>query len=191
MKFRIIKSIYWEGPKPFPKEKRMFLKKEKIYQFLMDYEENSSFCSEFPKALIVTTIPIVLIILYLTGTGKLFFVAVILSLLLIAMPILIFVLKSKMVKKYLEKHFSKDIADFTWLYTEYYNTPFYFFTEDVRRDMEKFPKGKERDKIMVAGLDYWFNQKARNRMKYFEDGEKQYKENKSEQLENIIKKYRY
>lgn len=29
MKFRIIKSIYWEGPKPFPKERRMFLKKEK------------------------------------------------------------------------------------------------------------------------------------------------------------------
>jgi len=157
----------------------------------MDYEENFRFCLEFPKALIVTTAPIVLIILYLTGISKLFFMAVILSLFLIAMPVLIFVLKSWIVKNYLEKHFSKDIADFTWLYTEYYNTPFYFFTEDVRRDMEKFPKGNERDKIMVAGLDYWFNQKARNRMKYFEDGEKQHKENKSEQLENIIKKYRY
>lgn len=157
----------------------------------MDYEENSIFCLEFPKALIVTTTPIILIILYLTGTGKLFFVALISSLLLTAMPVLIFILKSWIVKKYLEKHFSKEIADFTWIYTEYYNTPFYFFIEDVRRDMEKFPKGNKRDKIMVAGLDYWFNQKARNRMKYFEDGEKQYKENKSEQLENIIKKYRY
>lgn len=144
MKFRIIKSIYWEGPKPFPKEKRMFLKKEKIYQFLMDYEENSSFCSEFPKALIATTVPIVLIILYLTGTGKLFFMAVILSLLLTAMPIMIFVLKSWIVKNYLKKLFSKEIADFTLIYTEYYNAPFYFFIEDVRRDMEKFPKGNEK-----------------------------------------------
>lgn len=157
----------------------------------MDYEENSRFCLEFPKALIITTTPVVLIILYLTGTGKLFFIAVILSLLLTAMPILIFVLKSKMVKKYLEKHFSKEIADFTWLYTEYHNTPFYFFIEEVKRDMEKFPKGKERDKIMVSGLDYWFNKKAENRMKYFEDGEKQRKENKLEQFENIIKKYKY
>jgi hypothetical protein len=48
------------------------LKKEKVYQFLMDYEENSIFCLEFPKALIVTTTPIVLIILFLTGTSKLF-----------------------------------------------------------------------------------------------------------------------
>ena len=167
------------------------MKKEKIYQFLMDYEENSIFCLEFPKALIVTTTPIVLIILYLTGTGKLFLEALILSLLLTAMPILIFILKSWIVKNYLKKHFSKDIADFTWLYTEYYNTPFYFFTEDVRRDMEKFPKGNKRDKIMVAGLDYWFKQKARKRMKYFKDVEKQHKENKSEQFENIIKKYRY
>ena len=166
------------------------MKKEKVYQFLMDYEENSRFCLELPKALIVTTTPIVLIILYLTGTDKLFFVALILSLLLIAMPVLIFVLKSRIAKKYLEKHFSKDVADFTWLYTEYYNTPFYFFTEDVRRDIEKFPKGKERDKIMVVGLDCWFNKKARDRMKYFEDGEKQQKENKLEQLENIVKKYK-
>lgn len=147
------------------------------------------FCLEFPKALITTTTPIVLIILYLTGTSKLFFVTLISSLLLIAMPILIFVLKSKMVKKYLEKHFSKDIADFTWLYTEYYYTPFYFFTEEVRNDMKKFPKGKERNAIMVAGLDYWFNKKARNRMKYFEDGEKQRRENKLEQFEDIMKKY--
>lgn len=167
----------------------MFLKKEKIYQFLIDYEENSIFCLEFPKALIVTTTPIVLIILYLTGTGKLFFVALISSLLLIAMPILIFVLKSWIAKKYLEKHFSKEIADFTWIYTEYYNSPFYFFIEDVRRNMEKFPKGKERDKIMVSSLDYWFNKKAKNRMKYFEDGEKQRRENKLEQFENIMKKY--
>ena len=58
----------------FQKKKgEYFLKKEKIYQFLMDYEENLSFCLELPKALIVTTTPIVLIILYLTGTGKLFF----------------------------------------------------------------------------------------------------------------------
>lgn len=157
----------------------------------MDYEENFRFCLEFPKALIITTAPIVLIILYLTGTSKLFFVTLISSLLLIAMPILIFFLKSKMVKKYLKKHFSKDIADFTWLYTEYYDTPFYFFIEDVRRNMEKFPKGKERNAIMVAGLDYWFNEKARKRMKYFENGEKQRKENKLEQFENIIKKYKY
>ena len=155
----------------------------------MDYEENSSFCLEFPKALIVTATPVVLIILYLTGKSKLFFMAVILSLLLTAMPILIFVLKSRITKKYLEKHFSKDIADFTWLYTEYHDTPFYFFTEEVRRDMEKFPKGKERDKIMVAGLDYWFNKKAKLRMKYFEDSEKQQKENKMEQLKNIMEKY--
>lgn len=94
-----------------------------------------------------------------------------------------------MVKRYLEKHFSKEIADFTWIYTEYYNAPFYFFIEDVRRDMEKFPKGKERNKIMLAGLDYRFNEKARKRMKYFEDGEKQRRENKLEQFENIIKKY--
>lgn len=60
----------------------------------MDYEENSIFCLEFPKALIVTTTPIILIILYLTGTGKLFFVALISSLLLTAMPVLIFILKS-------------------------------------------------------------------------------------------------
>lgn len=166
------------------------MKKEKIYQFLMDYEENSIFCLEFPKALIVTTTPVVLIILYLTGAGKLFFVALISSLLLIVMPILIFVLKSRMAKKYLEKHFSKEIADFTWIYTEYYNSPFYFFVEDVRRNMEKFPKGKERDKIMVAGLDYWFNQKARNRMKYFEDGKKQCRENKLEEFENVIKRYK-
>lgn len=155
----------------------------------MDYEENSRFCLEFPKALIATAAPIVLIILYLTGTGKLFFVALISSLFLIAMPVLIFVLKSSIVKNYLEKNFSKEIADFTWLYTEYYNTPFYFFTEDVRREMEKFPKGKERDKIMIAGLDYWFNEKARKRMKYFEDSEKQHEENKLEQFENIMKKY--
>lgn len=167
------------------------MKKEKIYQFLMDYEENSSFCLEFPKALIVTTTPVALIILYLTGAGKLFLGTVILSLFLTAMPVLIFVLKSRITKKYLEKHFSKDVADFTWLYAEYYNTPFYFFTEDVKREMEKFPKGKERNKIMVAGLDYWFNKKARNRMKYFEDNEKQRKENKMEQLENIVKKYKY
>ena len=166
------------------------MKKEKIYQFLMDYEENSRFCLELPKALIVTTTPIVLIILYLTGTGKLFFVALILSLFLIAMPILIFILKSQMAKKYLEKHFSKEIADFTWLYTKYYNTPFYFFIEDVRRDMEKFPKGKERDKIMVVSLDYWFNKKARKRMKYFEDGKKQCRENKLKEFENIMKKYK-
>ena len=88
------------------------MKKEKIYQFLIDYEENSIFCLEFPKALIVTTTPIVLIILYLTGTGKLFFVALISSLLLIAMPILIFVLKSWIAKKYLEKHFSKQTSMF-------------------------------------------------------------------------------
>ena len=156
----------------------------------MDYEENSRFCLELPKALIVTTTPIVLIILYLTGTGKLFFVALILSLFLIAMPILIFILKSQMAKKYLEKHFSKEIADFTWLYTKYYNTPFYFFIEDVRRDMEKFPKGKERDKIMVVSLDYWFNKKARKRMKYFEDGKKQCRENKLKEFENIMKKYK-
>ena len=56
--------------------------------------------------------------------------------------------------------------------------------------MEKFPKGKERNKIMVTGLDYWFNQKARNRMKYFEDGEKQCRENKLEEFENIMKKYK-
>lgn len=55
--------------------------------------------------------------------------------------------------------------------------------------MEKFPKGKERDKIMVSSLDYWFNKKAKNRMKYFEDGEKQRRENKLEQFENIMKKY--
>lgn len=110
----------------------------------MDYEENSRFCLEFPKALIVTTTPVVLIILYLTGTGKLFFVAVILSLLLTAMPIMIFVLKSWIVKNYLKKLFSKEIADFTLIYTEYYNAPFYFFIEDVRRDMEKFPKGNEK-----------------------------------------------
>lgn len=60
----------------------------------MDYEENSSFCLEFPKALIATAVPVVLVILYLTGAGKLFFLALILSLLLTAMPILIFVLKS-------------------------------------------------------------------------------------------------
>ncbi len=175
----------------FLKERRIFLKKEKVYRFLMDYEENLNFCLEFPKALIVTTTSIVLIILFLTGRSKLFFVAAVLSLLIIVMPILIFFLKAQMAKKYLEKHFSKDIADFTWLYTEYYNTPFYFFTEEIRRDMEKFPKSKERDKIMVAGLDYWFNEKAGNRMKYFEDGQKQHKENKLEKLENIIKKYRY
>ena len=157
----------------------------------MDYEENSSLCLNFPKALAVTTAPVALIILYLTGASKLFFVAVILSLLLTAMPIMIFVLKSWIVKNYLEKHFSKDIADFTWLYTEYHNTPFYFFIEDIRKDMEKFPKGKERNAIMVTGLDYWFNQKARNRMKYFESSEKQHKGNKSEQFENIIKKYKY
>lgn len=157
----------------------------------MDYEENSSFCLNFPKALAVTTAPVALIILYLTGASKLFFVGVILSLLLTAMPVLIFVLKSSIVKNYLEKHFSKDIADFTWLYTEYHNTPFYFFIEDIRRNMEKFPKGKERDKIMVAGLDYWFNKKARKRMKYFENDEKQHEENKLEQLENILKKYKY
>ena len=175
----------------FQKKKgEYFLKKEKIYQFLMDYEENLSFCLELPKALIVTTTPIVLIILYLTGTGKLFFVALILSLLLTAMPFLIFTLKSRTAKKYLEKHFSKEIADFTWIYTEYYNAPFYFFIEDVRRDMEKFPKGKERNKIMVTGLDYWFNKKARKRMKYFEDDEKQYRENKLEEFENIMKKYK-
>lgn len=156
----------------------------------MDYEENSNFCLQFPKALIVTTTPVVLIILYLTGTGKLFFITIILSLHLTAMPVLIFVLKSRIAKKYLEKHFSKDIADFTWIYTEYYNAPFYFFIEDVRRDMEKFPKVKERNKIMVTGLDYWFNQKARNRMKYFEDGEKQCRENKLEEFENIMKKYK-
>ena len=156
----------------------------------MDYEENSNFCLQFPKALIVTTTPVVLIILYLTGTGKLFFITIILSLFLITMPILIFVLKSRIAKKYLEKHFSKDIADFTWIYTEYYNAPFYFFIEDVRRDMEKFPKGKERNKIMIAGLDYWFNKKARKRMKYFEDGEKQCRENKLEEFENIMKKYK-
>ena len=144
------------------------MKKEKIYQFLMNYEENSNFCLQFPKALIVTATPVVLIILYLTGTSKLFFITIILSLFLITMPILIFVLKSRIAKKYLEKHFSKDIADFTWIYTEYYNAPFYFFIEDVRRDMEKFPKGKERNKIMIAGLDYWFNKKARKRMKYYE-----------------------
>ena len=57
--------------------------------------------------------------------------------------------------------------------------------------MEKFPKGKERDKIMITGLDYWFNEKARKRMKYFEDGEKQHEENKLEQFGNIIKKYKY
>ena len=175
----------------FQKKKgECFLKKEKIYQFLMDYEENSSFCLEFPKALIVTTTPVVLIILYLTGKSKLFFVATILSLLLTAMPVLIFVLKLQIAKKYLEKHFSKDVADFTWLYTKYYNTPFYFFTEDVRRDMEKFPKGKERDKIMIAGLDYWFNKKAKLRMKYFEDDEKQCGENKLKKFENIMKKYK-
>ena len=157
----------------------------------MDYEENSRFCLEFPKALIVTTAPIVLIILYLTGTGKLFFITLILSLLLIAMPILIFILKSQITKKYLEKHFSKEIADFTWLYTEYHNTPFYFFTEEVRNDMKKFPRGKKRNEIMIAGLDYWFNEKARKRMKYFEDSEKQCRENKLEQLENILKKYKY
>lgn len=111
----------------------------------MDYEENSIFCLEFPKALIVTTTPVVLIILFLTGTSKLFFVTLISSLLLIVMPILIFVLKSKMVKKYLEKHFSKDIADFTWKFTEYYNTSFDFFKEDLRRDMEKFLKGKKKE----------------------------------------------
>ena len=157
----------------------------------MDYEENSSFCLNFPKALAVTVTPIVLIILYLTGTGKLFFVAVILSLLLTVTPILIFVLKSRIAKKYLEKHFSKDIADFTWKFTEYYNTSFDFFKEDLRRDIEKFLEGKERNKIMVAGLDYWFNEKARKKMKYFEDGEKQCGENKLEQLENILKKYKY
>ena len=80
-----------------------------------------------------------------------------------------------MVKKYLEKHFSKDIADFTWKFTEYYNTSFDFFKEDLRRDMEKFLKGKKRNKIMVAGLDYWFKEKAEM--------------NKMEQLENIMKKY--
>lgn len=155
----------------------------------MDYEENSIFCLEFPKALIVTTTPIVLIILYLTGTSKLFFVTLISSLLLIVMPILIFVLKSKMVKKYLEKHSSKDIADFTWKFTEYYNTSFDFFKEDLRRDMEKFLKGKERNKIMVAGLDYWFKEKAEMKMKYYENAENQHEENKMEQLENIMKKY--
>lgn len=167
------------------------MKKEKVYRFLMDYEENFSFCLNFPKALAVTTAPIVLIILYLTGRSKFFFVALFLSLLIIVMPILMFILKSQMVRKYLEKHFSKDIADFTWLYTEYYNTPFYFFTEEIRRDMEKFPKGRERDKIMVAGLDYWFNEKAKKRMKYFENGENQHRKNKLEQFENIIKKYKY
>ena len=155
----------------------------------MDYEENSRFCLEFPKALIVTTAPIVLIILFLTGTSKLFFVTLISSLLLIVMPILIFVLKSKMVKKYLEKHFSKDIADFTWKFTEYYNTSFDFFKEDLRRDMEKFLKGKKRNKIMVAGLDYWFKEKAEMKMKYYENAENQHEENKMEQLENIMKKY--
>ena len=156
----------------------------------MDYEENFSFCLNFPKALIVTTTPVVLIILYLTGRSKFFLVALFLSLLIIVMPVLIFILKSQMAKKYLEKHFSKEIADFTWLYTKYYNTPFYFFIEDVRRDMEKFPKGKERDKIMVVSLDYWFNKKARKRMKYFEDGKKQCRENKLKEFENIMKKYK-
>ena len=103
----------------------------------MDYEENLSFCLEFPKALIVTTTPILLIILFLTGRSKLFFVAAVLSLLIIVMPILIFFLKAQMAKKYLEKHFSKDIADFTWLYTEYYNTPFYFF---YRRNQKRYGK---------------------------------------------------
>lgn len=167
------------------------MKKEEVYQFLMDYEENFSFCLNFPKALTVTTTPIVLIILFLIGRSKLFFVTAVLSLLIIVMPILIFILKSQMAKKYLKKHFSKDIADFTWLYTEYNNTPFYFFTEDIRRDMRKFPKGKERDKIMVAGLDYWFNEKAKKRMKYFDNGENQHRKNKLEQFENIIKKYKY
>lgn len=119
-----------------------------------------------------------------------FFATLILSLLLTAMPILIFILKSRIAKKYLEKHFSKEIADFTWIYTEYYNAPFYFFIEDVRKDMEKFPKGKERNKIMVTGLDYWFNKKARKRMKYFEDDKKRHKEDKSKEFENIIKKYK-
>jgi hypothetical protein len=96
------------------------------------------------------------------------------------MPILIFVLKSKMVKKYLEKHFSKDIADFTWKFTEYYNTSFDFFKEDLRRDMEKFLKGKEKNKIMVAGLDYWFKEKAEMKMKYYENAENQHEENKME-----------
>ena len=56
--------------------------------------------------------------------------------------------------------------------------------------MEKFPNGKERNKIMIAGLDYWFNKKARKRMKYFEDGEKQYEENKLEQFEKHYEKIR-
>ena len=43
---------------------------------------------------------------------------------------------------------------------------------------------------MIAGLDYWFNKKARKRMKYFEDGEKQCRENKLEEFENIMKKYK-
>lgn len=39
----------------------------------MDYEENSRFCLEFPKALIITTTPVVLIILYLTRNRQTIF----------------------------------------------------------------------------------------------------------------------
>ena len=91
----------------FLKERRIFLKKEKVYRFLMDYEENLNFCLEFPKALIVTTTSIVLIILFLTGRSKLFFVAAVLSLLIIVMPILIFFLKAQMAKNILKNIFQK------------------------------------------------------------------------------------